>query len=149
MKLRRIWSTCLVLLLVVAIACNAKNDVKEAVNNKVEENITNDAETIKATKVDSVKKKITFIELGSLNCVPCKMMQPVMKKIEETYSETVEVVFYDVWTKEDRDKGAEFGIKIIPTQIFLDENGEEFFRHEGYFPKEEIAKLINEQLAKN
>jgi thiol-disulfide isomerase/thioredoxin len=32
-----------------------------------------------------VKPKVTFIELGSVNCIPCKQMQPVMKSIEEKY----------------------------------------------------------------
>ncbi|UCF86051.1 MAG: hypothetical protein JSV50_10580, partial [Desulfobacteraceae bacterium] len=27
--------------------------------------------------------KVTFIELGSVNCIPCKKMQPIMKQIEE------------------------------------------------------------------
>jgi len=92
--------------------------------------------------------KITFIELGSVNCIPCKMMQPVMKEIEEEYADTVKVVFYDVWTKEDKKFAKQYEIKVIPTQVFLDENGEEFFRHQGFFSKEEIVKLINKQLKK-
>jgi hypothetical protein len=28
------------------------------------------------------KPKVTFVELGSVNCIPCRMMQPVMKAIE-------------------------------------------------------------------
>ncbi|MFA6542260.1 MAG: hypothetical protein WCT99_11740 [Bacteroidota bacterium] len=31
----------------------------------------------------AVKPEITFIELGSVNCIPCKKMQPVMKAIEQ------------------------------------------------------------------
>jgi len=30
----------------------------------------------------------------------------------------------------------------IPTQVFLDENGKEFFRHEGFFSEEEIIKVL-------
>jgi thioredoxin 1 len=109
----------------------------------------NQAEKSDTKIVDSVQTaKITFIELGSLNCIPCKMMQPIMKEIEEEFSETVKVVFYDVWTKEGKKYGQQYGIKLIPTQVFLDENGEEFFRHQGFFKKEEIKKLINKQLKK-
>jgi thioredoxin 1 len=109
----------------------------------------NQAEKSDTKIVDSVQTaKITFIELGSLNCIPCKMMQPIMKEIEEEFSETVKVVFYDVWTKEGKKYGQQYGIKLIPTQVFLDENGKEFFRHQGFFKKEEIKKLINEQLKK-
>jgi len=50
----------------------------------------------KSDKPDSVADsvqvpKITFIELGSVNCIPCKMMQPVMKEIEKEYEAVAEV----------------------------------------------------------
>lgn len=89
-----------------------------------------------------IKPKVTFIELGSVNCVPCKMMQPVMKAIEEKYGEQVKVVFYDVWTKEQKQYAQLYKIKLIPTQVFLDENGKEFHRHEGFYPESEIDKIL-------
>ena len=46
--------------------------------------------------------KVTFIELGSVRCIPCQKMQPVMKSIEEKYGDQVKVVFYDVWTDESK-----------------------------------------------
>ena len=88
------------------------------------------------------KPKVTFIELGSVNCIPCKMMQPVMKAIEEKYGGQVKVIFYDVWTQEQRKYALDYKIKLIPTQVFLDENGNEFHRHEGFYPEEEINKLL-------
>ena len=91
----------------------------------------------------SQKYKVTFVELGSVKCVPCKMMQPIMKSIEEKYGKDVLVIFYDVWTKEGAPMGDKYGIRGIPTQVFLDENGKEFFRHVGYYPEEEIVKLLN------
>lgn len=85
--------------------------------------------------------KITFLELGSVTCIPCKQMQPIMKSIETKYGGQVKVVFHDVW--KDKKPARQYGIKLIPTQIFLDENGKEFFRHEGFFPEEEIDKLLS------
>jgi thioredoxin 1 len=89
-----------------------------------------------------IKAKVTFVELGSVNCIPCKMMQPVMKKIEMKYGSQVKVIFYDVWTQEQKPYAEKYGIKLIPTQVFLDENGKEFHRHEGFYPEEEIDKLF-------
>ena len=43
---------------------------------------------------------VTFVELGSVRCIPCKMMQPIMKDIEKDYAGQVKVVFHDVWTPE-------------------------------------------------
>ena len=55
------------------------------------------------TVADSIQiAKITFIELGSIKCIPCKMMKPVMKEIEVEYADTVKIVFHDVWTEEGK-----------------------------------------------
>ena len=88
------------------------------------------------------KPKITFIELGSVKCIPCKKMQPIMKSLEKKYGDQLKVVFYDVWKKEHKDKSEKYGIKLIPTQVFLDENGKEIHRHEGYYPESEIDKFL-------
>lgn len=86
--------------------------------------------------------KVTFVELGSVNCIPCKQMQPIMKSIEEKYGEQVKVVFYDVWKSDQKKYAQQYGIKLIPTQVFLDENGKEFHRHEGFYPEAEIDKIL-------
>ncbi|OGU34766.1 MAG: thioredoxin [Ignavibacteria bacterium GWB2_35_6b] len=96
---------------------------------------------IKETK-EAAKAKVTFVELGSVNCIPCKQMQPVMKAIEEKYGAQVEVVFYDVWKEDQKKYAEEYGIRLIPTQVFLDESGKEFHRHEGFYPEAEIDKIL-------
>ena len=93
-------------------------------------------------KKNAVKYKVSFIELGSVRCIPCKQMQPVMKSVKEKYINQVNVIFYDVWTPEGKPYAEQYGIQAIPTQVFLDENGKEFYRHEGYFPEEELVKVL-------
>jgi thioredoxin 1 len=88
------------------------------------------------------KPKVTFVELGSVNCIPCKQMQPIMKSVEEKYGEQIKVIFYDVWKSDQKKYAQQYGIKLIPTQVFLDENGKEFHRHEGFYPEAEIDKLL-------
>jgi len=94
------------------------------------------------------KYEITFIELGSVGCIPCRMMQPVMEKVEKDFAGKVRVVFYDVWTKEGRPYASQYGIRAIPTQVFLDRNGNEFYRHLGYFSYEEIVELLKKHSVK-
>ena len=86
--------------------------------------------------------KVTFVELGSVNCIPCKQMQPIMKSIEEKYGDQVKVIFYDVWKEDQKKYAQQYGIKLIPTQVFLDANGKEFHRHEGFYPEAEIDKIL-------
>ncbi len=85
---------------------------------------------------------VTFIELGSVNCVPCKAMQPVMEEVRTKYGDQVNVVFHDVWTKIGEPYVRTFKIKVIPTQIFLDSKGIEYYRHEGFFPAAELYKVL-------
>ena len=88
------------------------------------------------------KAAVTFVELGSVNCIPCKAMQPVMKAIESKYKGKVRVVFYDVWTDQGAPYATSYNIRAIPTQVFLDADGNEFFRHTGYYPEADIDAVL-------
>lgn len=94
------------------------------------------------SQTKEIKPKVTFIELGSVNCIPCKQMQPIMKSIKEKYGDQVKVIFYDVWKPDQKVYAQKYGIRLIPTQVFLDKNGKEFHRHEGFYPEAEIDKLL-------
>ena len=87
--------------------------------------------------------KVTFIELGADRCIPCRAMQPIMREIAEEFPDQVQVVFYDVW--KDPRPARKYAIQLIPTQVFIDQKGKEIFRHVGYFPKEEILKMLKEK----
>jgi len=89
--------------------------------------------------------KVTFVELGSVGCIPCDKMQPIMKEIAEEYKGQVKVVFHDVKTTEGKPYIKEFGIRAIPTQVFLDKEGNEYFRHLGFFSKDELIKVLQTQ----
>lgn len=86
------------------------------------------------------KKLPKMIELGAEKCVPCKMMKPIIEELQKDYKDKLEVVFIDVW--KDNSAARKYGIQSIPTQIFLDDNGKEFFRHTGFFSKEDILKTF-------
>ncbi|RJQ39335.1 MAG: thioredoxin [Nitrospiraceae bacterium] len=92
--------------------------------------------------------EITFIELGSEGCLPCRMMQPVMERVGKDFAGNVRVVYYDVRTKEGKPYAEKYRVRAIPTQVFLDKNGKEFYRHLGYFPYEEIVELLKKHSVK-
>jgi len=86
--------------------------------------------------------KVTFIELGSVGCIPCDMMRPILDDIEKGYEGQVLVRFYDVRTILGGPFAEKYKVRMIPTQVFLDKDGVEYFRHVGFFPKEEIVKIL-------
>jgi thioredoxin 1 len=83
-----------------------------------------------------------LVDLGAKKCIPCKQMVPVLGALTTEYAGRLEVVFIDVW--ENRAAGKEYGIRLIPTQIFYDAAGRELFRHEGYWSKEAILAKFKE-----
>ncbi len=94
-------------------------------------------------ELDFSEHKATFIELGADRCIPCKAMQPIMREIAEEYAGKILVVFYDVW--KDPRPARHYRIQLIPTQVFIDQNGKEIFRHVGFYAKDEIIKMLKEK----
>lgn len=102
-------------------------------------------EKIESAPEATFKPKVTFIELGSVNCAPCIMMAKIMDEIEKEYEGQVLVRFHDVNSLLGRPNAQKYRIRVIPTQVFLDKDGNEYFRHEGFFPKEELIKVLQMQ----
>lgn len=82
----------------------------------------------------------TFLEFGSVGCHSCRQMEDVMETIKQEYGSRVNVVFINVSLKKNRDFVDYFGIATIPTQVLLDKNGKEFFRHSGFLSTEDLSK---------
>jgi len=82
------------------------------------------------------------VDLGADKCVPCKMMAPVLDELRSEHEGKLKVEFIDVWKSRDAAKG--YGIKSIPTQVFYDRSGREFYRHEGFIPKADIVKVFED-----
>jgi len=87
-----------------------------------------------------VKGMVTMIDLGAKKCVPCKMMAPIMAKMEKQYEGKVAIVFIDVWKHNEQAK--RFGIRAIPTQIFYNEEGKEIYRHVGFMDEKTIINQL-------
>lgn len=77
-----------------------------------------------------------LVDLGAGKCIPCKMMAPILEDLKKTHAGKFEVQFIDVW--QNPEPGQQYGIRVIPTQIFFAPDGKELFRHEGFFGKEDI-----------
>jgi len=91
------------------------------------------AEPAAATAAKSLPR---LIDLGSTTCVPCKMMAPILDEMKKTFAGQLEVQFVDV--RRDAAAAKQYGIQVIPTQIFFDASGKELFRHQGFFSREDI-----------
>ena len=85
---------------------------------------------------------VTMVDLGATECIPCKMMAPIIEELQSEYQGRAAVVFIDVW--KNPAAGRQFGIRAIPTQIFYDAGGNEKGRHEGFLDKQSIVNRFAE-----
>jgi thioredoxin 1 len=113
------------------------------ISNNTEATLNESALIQESIKTEDIKA--TFVELGSVGCIPCDKMQPIMKEIAEEYQGQVKVIFYDVRTVFGAPYKKKFNIRAIPTQVFLDKDGKEYFRHLGFFAKDELVKILQVQ----
>lgn len=133
---KKIIISSLVVLVIISIGeFSLRNTETQSKINSDKPSVTN----------SETKYKATFIELGSVRCIPCQKMQPVIKSVEEKYGDQVKVIFYDVWTSQGKEDAKKFDFDAIPTQLFLDENGREYFRHVGFFPEDELVKILKQK----
>jgi thioredoxin 1 len=96
--------------------------------------------------IDTTKKietgKPMLVDLGTTTCDPCKRMVPVLDEVKKMYEGKAVVKIIDI--NDNPQEANKYGVRLIPTQIFLDKDGKEVFRHEGFFPKEDIVKVFKD-----
>jgi len=90
------------------------------------------------------KGMVTMVDVGSTTCIPCKMMEPVMKNLRHDYTKRAAIIFVNI--NKDYSAGRTFKIQAIPTQIFYNQKGVEKWRHVGFLNQELCAKKIDELL---
>jgi thiol-disulfide isomerase/thioredoxin len=81
-----------------------------------------------------------LVELGSTSCASCRAMQPVLAELRASHGERLEVRSIDVFKQ--RDAIAEWDVRVIPTQVFLDGNGREFERHIGFLSAAGVRAVL-------
>ena len=88
------------------------------------------------------KGKPMLLDLGSSTCIPCREMVPILDEVKKMYSGKAVVKVMDVY--DNPEVANKYGIRVVPTQIFLDKDGKEVSRHEGFFSTEEIVKVFRD-----
>ncbi len=91
-------------------------------------------------KALTAKQVPILLEFGRGWCIPCKYMKPILDDMAKAYSGKAIVTTVDM----DANKNLvrDFGIRMMPTQVFLAPDGKEFFRNEGTLEREQIAQVF-------
>ncbi len=94
-------------------------------------------------QANGMNYEITFLEFGSKGCSACRKMEKVMEDVRTNYPGRVNVVFMNVLKPEAQHLMKLFGIVSIPTQVLLNSEGKEFFRHSGFIEARELTSQFN------
>ncbi|MBN1620699.1 thioredoxin family protein [candidate division WOR-3 bacterium] len=112
-------------------------------NNAPLKTTENQSEDSSSVARDSLEENLPrLIEYGSLSCVPCKMLVPELDRMRSECAGKLIVLFVDVY--QNPQEANSRSIRVIPTQVFLSERGEELFRHQGFFSADEMLKKWKE-----
>jgi thioredoxin 1 len=88
------------------------------------------------------KQKPAILEFGRGICPTCKQMTAILEQFQERYGDRVEV--RQVIIDREEPLFQEYKVMLVPTQVFLDANGKEVFRHMGLFPEKDLVKKLQE-----
>ncbi|UQS85740.1 thioredoxin [Apilactobacillus apisilvae] len=87
--------------------------------------------------------KITVIDFWAPWCNPCKMMEPVMNKMEEQFSEDIH--FGQINVDGNEDIAESYKVMGLPS-IVLFKNGKAVEKVTGLYSSEKMAHYLNRKL---
>jgi thioredoxin 1 len=83
-----------------------------------------------------------LVDLGKGTCIPCKKMKPILEELTAEYQGRAIVKVIDL--RDEPQAANQYRIRLIPTQIFYDADGNEVYRHEGFMDKQSIEMKFAE-----
>lgn len=157
----------IVLMAVAAISQGCTNNTNKtetpdtnSEKSVVAKSVTNNTKTIHLTN-DTFKEKVFNYEVnkewkyeGDKPCIidfyadwcgPCKKIAPVLEELAKEYDGKITI--YKVNTEKQRELSAAFGIRSIPSLLFVPANGQPQMS-QGALPKEQFKKIIDDFLLK-
>lgn len=89
--------------------------------------------------------KPAIVDFYASWCGPCRMVAPVLEELAEEYKDRI--VIYKVNTEREPDLAAAFGIRSIPSILFIPKGGRPQML-QGAMPKQAFRQAIEEYLLK-
>ena len=78
-------------------------------------------------------------------CGPCKMVAPILEELADEFDGKINI--YKVDTEKEQELSSVFGIRSIPSILFVPKEGQPMMQP-GALPKETLIKVIEDELLK-
>ena len=133
------------LLLTTNAAASNEGDKTMKATNITTEDFINKVMDYKSNPTEWKYKgdKPAVIDFYASWCGPCKMMTPIMDELAAEYEGKVHI--YKVDTEAEEELAQVFGIRSIPTLLFIPMNGKPMMS-QGALPKADLKKIIKDNL---
>lgn len=108
--------------------------------------ILSDNQKVSAAKYTAGQPQV--IKFSSKLCIDCKKLKTCFDELKPRFEDKINFIEYDVQSteKEVSDAINKYGISLVPTLIFVDKNGKEIRRTEGFVEKNTLESHYNELL---
>lgn len=126
---------------------------KQNIDNYLSKLATQDSSQNSIAKSDSLQKQFnyetkgqtyqyTFLEFGAKGCSACKYMESILDEIKNEFPDKINVIFHNLLTEQGLKHSKAYGVLIIPSQVILNRQGKEIFRHTGVIEKHELLDIM-------
>ena len=78
-------------------------------------------------------------------CGPCKQVAPILEELSDQFAGKINI--YKVDTEAEQELSSVFGIRSIPSILFIPKNGQPMMQP-GALPKEQLIQVIEKELLK-
>ncbi len=146
-------------IILATTACAGNGGERKKSNEPKEED--NKMEIVELNKADFLKKVYNYevnskewkfegnrpaiVDFYATWCGPCKALHPILEELSKEYNGKVD--FYQIDVDQEQELAAAFGIRSIPTLLFIPTK-EDPRVTQGALPKNELKKTIEEFLLK-
>lgn len=95
-----------------------------------------------------VKESPTLMTFTSTMCLDCKKLKGVLAEVIPQYNDKINFIGYNALDKDRNVQNAikKYKVTLVPTMIFLDKDGKEINKIEGFITKEELINELEEAI---
>ena len=94
------------------------------------------------------KNNPSMLIFTSTMCMDCNKMKSVIKEVENNYNNKVNFIYIDALAKDKhvQEQIKRYGVTLVPTLVFTDENEVQTKKIEGAIPKEELIIALEDSI---
>ena len=115
--------------------------MKNLTNETFKEKIFDYEKINESTDIEMKNDKPSIIVFSAVSwCVPCKTLAPVMEELSNEYDSLVDI--YDVDVDTEQELSGAFGIKSVPSILFIPTDRTQPQMAQGALPKTQLIESI-------